>query len=133
MTRQIDVADLDPANPKFTVGSPEDRKKAVAQWRRDTFAAQVFRSTLEEIPASRLVPFWAGLVEDSTSGAFYRPRVDGLRDFNFAGNAVAYFCDDDGYPVLLERPSGFARNRAELEERRADRERRRNAPKAARR
>ena len=41
---------LDPADPRFLVGSPEDRDRERAEWRAQRFAAEVFRSGL---PSSR--------------------------------------------------------------------------------
>ena len=104
---------LDPADQRYVTGSPEDRKRARDEWHRHRYAAQVMRSDLEEIPRADLAPLRFGVVEDTRTGAFYRPRRDGLVDLEYA-NAIAYYVDAAGTPVLLERPPG-PQNRAELE------------------
>ena len=86
------------------------------------------RSGLEEIPRSNLEPFRFGTLEDTTTGTFYQPRRDGLIDFNYVKNAIAFYVDRAGLPVLLERSNG-PQTRAELEAREDEREQRRNAPK----
>jgi hypothetical protein len=119
---------LDTADPRHVTGSPEDRQRARDQWHRHRYTAQVMRSDLEEIPRKEIAPLRFGLVEDTSTGAFYRPRRDGLVDLEYMTNAVAYYVDAAGSPVLLERPPG-PQNRAEFERRQAERERRKAAPK----
>jgi hypothetical protein len=66
-------------------------------------------------------------LEDERTGDFFRARRDGVLDFDYAQRtAVAFFSGPDGVPVLLERPSGV-KSRAELEQRRAEREAQRAA------
>ena len=64
---------LDPADQRYVTGSPEDRKRARDEWHRHRYAAQVMRSDLEEIPRADLAPLRFGVVEDTRTGAFYRP------------------------------------------------------------
>ena len=118
---------LDPAHSKFVEGSEADRKRARDEWHRHRYIAQVMASDLEEIPRADITPLRFGVVEDTRTGDFYRPRRDGLVDVNFT-NATAYYVDAGGTPVLLERPPG-PQNRAEREARQAAREQRRNTPK----
>ena len=83
-------------------------------------------SDLEEIPPERLQHLGpARLLEDVTTGDFYSPRRDGLVDLDYVTNAVAYYLTAGGQ-ILLERPSGV-KNRAELEQRQAEREQRRQS------
>ena len=118
---------LDPTDPRYVTGSPENRKHARDEWHRARFAGQVMSSQLEEIPRAHITFLRFGQVEDTRTGTFYRRRRDQLPDLDHA-NAVAYFIDAAGTPVLLERPTG-PKNRAELEQQQAEREQRRNAPK----
>ena len=78
-----------------------------------------------------LVPVRYGIVEHRQSGNFYAPCRGELTDSVYTG-AIAFFEDDSGAIRFLEPPSGFPSNRAELEKRRAERERRRNAPRPRR-
>jgi hypothetical protein len=119
---------LDRADPRYVTGSPEDRKRARDEWHRHKYIAEVMRSGLEEISRAEISPLRFGAVEDTRTGDFYRPRRDGLVDLNWT-SAVAYYCDDAGTPILLERPSSGPQNRAEFEAHAAEREQRRNAPK----
>ena len=117
---------LDPASPRFVTGSEDDKKQAREEWRRQRFIADVMRSDLTEIPRSNLEPFRYRTLEDTTTGTFYEPRLDGLIDLSYIPAAVAYYIDGSGLPVLLEEPHG-PKTRAELEARQAEREQRRNA------
>ena len=78
-----------------------------------------------------LVPVRGGIVEHLPSGNFYALCRGEITDSVYTG-AVAYFEDASGGIRFLEPPSGFPSNRAELEQRRAERERRRNAPRPRR-
>ena len=71
-----------------------------------------------------------GIVEHKATGSFYRLHRGELTDSVYSG-AVAYFEDNSGIR-FLEPPSGFPSNRAELEQLRAAREQRRNAPRPRR-
>lgn len=119
---------LDPSDPKYVTGSEEDRQQARAEWHRHRYIAEVMRSDLTEVPRSNLEPFRHRTLEDTTTGTFYQPRLDGLIDLNYIPDAIAYYIDASGLPVLLEEPSG-PKTRAELEQYQAAREQRRNAPR----
>ena len=119
---------LDPNDERFVTGSEADRKQAREEWHRQRFIADVMRSDLVEIPRSNLEPFRYRTLEDTTTGTFYQPRLDGLIDLNYNPGAVAYYIDATGLPVLLEEPAG-PRTRAELEQYHVAREQRRNARK----
>ena len=121
---------LDPASPRFVTGSEDDKKQAREEWRRQRFTADVMRSDLTEMPRSNLQPFRYRTLEDTTTGTFSQPRLDGLTDLDHA-DAIAYFLDAAGTPVLLERPTGV-KSRRELEQHQAEREARRAAPKPRR-
>ena len=69
-----------------------------------------------------------GIVEHKATGSFYRLHRGELTDSVYSG-AVAYFEDAAGGIRFLEPPTGYPSNRAELEQRQAERERRRNAPR----
>ena len=81
---------LDPAHSKFVEGSEADRKRARDEWHRHRYIAQVMASDLEEIPRADITPLRFGVVEDTRTGFFYRPRRDGLVNVNFT-NATAYY------------------------------------------
>jgi hypothetical protein len=112
---------LHPSDPRFVTGTQEQIAEVRREWYRQRFAAQVMRSNLEEIPRSDLASIHTGLLEDVRDGTFYRPRRDEVADLDHTPSAVAYFVDSRGNPILLERPTGV-KSRAELEQRRADRE-----------
>ena len=118
---------LDPTDPRYVTGSPEDQKRARADWHRQRYIAQVMGSDLE-IPRADIAPLRFGVVEDTRTGTFYRRRRDQLPDLDYT-SATAYYVDAAGSPVLLERPSTGPTNRSELEAQQAEREARRNAPK----
>jgi hypothetical protein len=119
---------LNPTDPVFVVGSPQEQAQARAEWHRQRLIAQLMRAdNVKEIPRADLRAFHAGVLEDTRTGEFYRPRRDGVIDLQYT-QAVAYFFDAAGSPIVLERPSGI-QNRAEFEERQAERERRRSAPR----
>jgi hypothetical protein len=117
---------LHPSDPRFVTGTQEQIAELRREWYRQRFTAQVMRSNLEEIPRSDLASIHTGLLEDVRDGTFYRPRRDEVADLDHTPSAVAYFVDSRGNPILLERPTGV-KSRAELEQRRADREARRAA------
>ena len=121
---------LDPSHERYATGTPEDRERARREWRQNRFTAQVMSSGMNEIPRSDIAALRFGVVEDTRTGTFYRVRRDGLIDLEWT-NANAYFVDAAGAPVLLEQPPG-PKNRAELEQREAEREARRSAPKPRR-
>jgi len=85
------------------------------------------RSSLPEIPRSALVFGRFGIVENTTDGQLYRAHRDELGDLEYATGIVAFYCDEAGIPVLLERSPG-PQSRQELEQQRAAREQRRTAP-----
>ena len=122
---------LDPNHPRYVTGTEEDRKQARDEWHRTRYVARVMASSLPEIPRSDIEPLQFGRVEDVRSGTFYRVRRDSLADLDWT-NAVAYYTDPAGTPVLLEQPSSGPANRAELQAREAEREARRSAPKPRR-
>lgn len=125
------AAVLDPADARYVTGSEEDKKQARAEWYRARFITEVMRANLEEIPRADLQEHRHLGLEDTRTGEFYVARRDGLVDLAFVPAAVAYFTDLSGLPILLEKPSG-PQNRAELEQLKADREARRNAPQPRR-
>jgi hypothetical protein len=119
---------LDPADPRYVTGSPEDRKRARDEWHRHKFTAEVMSSGLPEIPRVDIALLRFGMVENTRNGDLYRVRRDGLIDLNWT-SAIAYYVDADGVPVLLEPSASGPKSRGELEAWEAEREQRRNAPK----
>ena len=120
---------LDPSHPRSVTGSEEDRKQARAEWHQQRFTAEVMRSGLPEIPRADIAHQRFGVVEDTRNGTFFRARRDGLIDLHHT-QAIAYYCDEAGTPILLERPPG-AQTRAELEAQQTEREQRRAEQAAA--
>jgi hypothetical protein len=119
---------LDPASSIYVEGSEESRKEAREAWHRHRFVGQVMSSSLEELPRSDLSFGRFGIVEHVPTGRLFRLRRDGLIDLEFVPNAVAFYCDETGLPILLE-PAPGAATRAEAEQRQAAREARRNQPR----
>jgi hypothetical protein len=117
---------LDPNARAFVEGSEADIKQAREEWHRHRFVGQVMSSNLPEIPRSSLVFRRFRIVENAEDGRLYRLRLDATEVA--IETAVAFFLDANGTPVLLEPPPG-PQTRAELEQQRAAREQRRNAPK----
>jgi hypothetical protein len=117
---------LDPGYRRLYEGSLEDQADARREWFRNAYAAKVMNAGWREIPRDDLAfgPF--GRVEEVSSGGFF--RVFG-GDPDYADGVTAFYCGFDGTPVMLTPISGGVGNRAELEQIRAEREARRNAPK----
>ena len=84
------------------------------------------RSQLPEIPRSEITPLRFGMVE-TTAGEFF-VVIRGQVSDPQRSSAVAFYVDSDEI-VWRERPGNGPRNRAELEQLQAERERRDAAPK----
>ena len=120
---------MDPADPRFVTGTTEQIAQARLEWHRQQALQAAMRSSLPEIPRSDLSFQKFGLIEHIGSGNFYR-ALRGVVDDPQYSPAVGYYIDEaGGLPVYLERPVSRPRDRAELEQMRAEREARRNAPK----
>lgn len=118
---------IDPADRRFVEGDEESRQRARQEWHRQRFAAQVERSELPQLGRADLTPHRFGIVEHVPSGRLYRVRRDELPDLEYA-NAIAYYLDENGTPVLLEEPPG-PQSRQALEQQQADQAARRAAPR----
>lgn len=99
------------------------------EWRqdiRDDRTRQIIASGKTEIPRSALSfgPRW---IEDTRDGSYYRRYPNG--DPAYSGHCPAFYFDEAGAAVLLERADPASRD--ELEERRAARDARRAAREAA--
>jgi hypothetical protein len=74
-----------------------------------------------------------GVVEHRPTGALYQLHRSELVDALYA-SAAAYYVTESGAIVFLEAPPSWApQTREELEQRQAEREQRRNAPKTRKR
>lgn len=121
---------LDPSDARFATGTEAEQAEARAEWRRQRRNHEIFASKLQELSRSELAFSRRGFVEHLPSGDYYRVAQGELVDMAYTG-AVAYFVNEGGDGVLLERPTGI-KTRAELEQKQREREERRNAPKPRR-
>lgn len=101
----------------------------VDEWRaalREDRTRQIIASGKNEIPRTALAfgPRW---IEDERDGSFY--RVHPNADPAYSDHCPAYFFDENGSAVLLERADPTSRD--ELEQMRAKREQRKVAQAAA--
>jgi hypothetical protein len=117
---------LDPGDHRLHTGSPSDREEARPEWYRNSCAAKVMNAGWREIPRGQLAFHKFGVIEDTETGDFL--RVFG-GDPDYAESVVAFYVTHDATPVMLAPVVGVPRNRAELQQTRAEREARRNAPK----
>jgi hypothetical protein len=130
ISRDRPSAIVDPADPRLVVGTEEERKRAREELRRRVEIAQAMKSGLEEIPRDRL-RFSKYVIEDEVTGSFYSAVRGVVNDTQFT-NAVAFFFNEQGDPVYLERPAAGPRSRDELAAKRAEREQRRSVAKPKR-
>ena len=119
---------IDPADPRFVIGTDADQRRAREEFRRQQQIAAAMRSPLPEIPRSDLEFHRFGQIEDRASGNLYRAVRGDLVDPSHS-TAIGYYLTEHGLPVYLERPVGSPQNRAELEAKQAELEQRRNSPK----
>lgn len=104
-------------DPNLPEGDPAAQRQARREWRRARDAQGVI-AKWPEIPRSRLV-FGRYWIEDTETGQLYR-EVFG--DPHYARNVVAHYIRSDQSPGMLEPAD--PPSRAEIERRRAARERR---------
>ena len=122
MARQL----LDPNDHALIVGTVEEREAAWRERQRHQRIRGIVSSGKTEIPRSEL-EFGRRWITHEPTGAFYRVW-DG--DPQFAGADVpAYFVNETGDPILLERATNPG-SRADLEDMRAAKQERRAAREA---
>lgn len=121
---------VDLADRRFAEGTEESRRQA-----RQEAAEQIrvyqqheaaMRSQLPEVPRGQIEFGKFGRVE--IAGEFYAV-IRGHVDDPSRSPAVAWYVDEHGEIVWLERPPSGPRSRAELEQREAERAQREATPK----
>ena len=121
---------IDLADRKFVEGTEEQRrqaqKEAAEQIRLHQQHELAMKSGLREVRRADVE--WRRFGQVEVAGEFFHVIRGQVSDPS-RSSAVAWFVDAANEIVWLERPASGPRNRAELEQREAERERRRNAPK----